>query len=135
MRTVGLPHQVIEALEHHRDRQDAERQHAADPWQKDGWVFTNHLGRPVHSTVDHECWKSLLRTTVRDARLHDAPHTAATMLLVFKVPLPAVMEIMGWSGPSIAKRYMHVTDKLVIAIAHDVGELLWTERRTPTDAN
>jgi len=29
------------------------------------------------------------------------------------------------SDPSIAK---HVTDELVTAIAHDVGELLWTKR-------
>lgn len=50
------------------------------------------------------------------------------MLLVLKVPLPAVMEIMGLVRPSIAKRYMHVTDELVTAIAHDVGELLWTKR-------
>jgi integrase len=129
MRTVGLPHPVIEALERHQDRQDAERQRAADLWQEDGWVFTNHLGGPVHPTVDHECWKSLLsKARVRDARLHDARHTAATMLLVLKVPLPAVMEIMGWSDPSIAKRYMHVTDELVTAIAHDVGELLWAKR-------
>jgi integrase len=48
--------------------------------------------------------------------------------LVLKVPLPAVMEIMGWSDPSIAKRYMHVTDELVTAIAHDFGELLWTKQ-------
>jgi integrase len=80
----------------------------------------------VHPTVDHECWKSLLRKAkVRDARLHDARHTAATML---QVPLPAVMEILGWSDPSIAKWYMYVTDELVTAIAHDVGELLWTKR-------
>lgn len=136
MRTVGLPHQVIEALERHRDRQETERQRAADLWQEDGWVFTNHQGGPVHPTVDHECWKSLLRkANVRDARLHDARHTAATMLLVLKVPLPAVMEIMGWSDPSIAKRYMHVTDELVTAIAHAIGELLWTKRPTTRDAN
>lgn len=46
------------------------------------------------------------------------------MLLVFKVPLPAIMEIMGLVRPGIAKRYMHATDGLVTAIAHDVGELL-----------
>lgn len=49
-------------------------------------MFTNRLGGPVHPTVDHEAWKALLRAAkVRDARLHDARHTAATMLLVLKV--------------------------------------------------
>lgn len=71
--------------------------------------FTNRLGGPVHPTVDYESWKALLcKAEVRSARLHDARHTAAMMLLLLKVPLPAVMEIMGWSDASIAKRYMHV---------------------------
>ena len=54
----------------------------------------------------------------------DIRHTAATMLLVLKVPLPAVMDIMGWSDASIAKRYMHVPRELVTAIAAEVGALM-----------
>lgn len=64
---------------------------------------------------------------MRDARLHHARHTAATMPLVLKVPLPAVMDIMGWSDASIAKRYMHVPRELVTAIAAEVGSLMWSE--------
>lgn len=135
LRTIGVPQQVLEALEPHRERQDIERQTAADLWDDGGWMFTNHVGRPVHPTVDHECWKTLLRRAgVRDARLHDARHTAATMLLVLKVPLPAVMEIMGWADAAIAKRYMHLTNEMAEAIAHDVGKLLWT-KSTGTDAD
>lgn len=40
--------------------------------------------------------------------------TAATLLLELKVPLPAVMELMGWSNAAIAKRYMHVNEELVM---------------------
>jgi integrase len=55
---------------------------AADLWHDEGWVFSNHVGKPVHPTVDHDAWKALLKQAkVRDARLHDARHTAATMLL------------------------------------------------------
>ena len=43
-------------------------------------------------------WKALLTDAgVRDARLHDARHTAATVLLLLGVPSATVMEIMGWS--------------------------------------
>ena len=95
-------------------------------------MFTNRLGRPVHPTEDHKAWKSLLATAkVRDARLHDARHTAATMLLELKVPLPAVMDIMGWTDASIAKRYMHVPRELVTAIAAELGSLMWA--RTADD--
>lgn len=38
-----------------------ERVRAADLWHDEGWVFTNHIGKPVHPTVDHEAWKSLLK--------------------------------------------------------------------------
>jgi integrase len=127
-RTVGIPHRLVLAIEQHREQQAVERARAANLWREEGWVFTNHLGGPVHPTVDHESWKSLLRkANVRTARLHDARHTAATMLLVLKVPLPAVMEIMGWSDASVAKRYMHVPSEFLAAIAAQVGDLVWAE--------
>jgi integrase len=85
---------------------------------------------------NHRAWKSLLgMAKVRDARLHDARHTAATMLLVLKVPLPAVMDIMGWSDASIAKRYMHVPRELVTAIAAEVGALMWARGDDGGDAS
>lgn len=46
--------------------------------------------------------------------------------IVLKVSLPAVMEIMGWSEASMAKRYMHVPNELVAAIADQVGDLVWS---------
>lgn len=39
---------------------------------------------------------------LRDGRLHDARHTAATVLLVLEVPERTVMAIMGWSSTSMA---------------------------------
>lgn len=135
-RTIGLPLPLIRALERHRDRQAVERARAGDLWHDEGWVFTNHIGKPVHPTVDHEMWKTLLKkANVRDARLHDARHTAATMLLVLKVPLPAVMEIMGWSDAAVAKRYMHVPNELVAAIAQQVADLVWTVPDLDPDVN
>ncbi|MCA1705885.1 MAG: tyrosine-type recombinase/integrase, partial [Actinobacteria bacterium] len=130
-RTVGIPYPVALAIERHRERQTLERTQARDLWSEGDWVFTNRLGGPVHPTVDYEAWKALLRQAkVHPARLHDARHTTATMLLVLKVPLPAVMQIMGWSDASVAKRYMHVPNEFVAAIAAQVGGLIWA---SPTD--
>jgi hypothetical protein len=39
------------------------------------------------------------------------------MLLVRRVPLPAVMEVMGWS-----ERYMHVPNEFLSAIANQVRQ-------------
>lgn len=127
-RVIGLPQQVIEALEAHRAHQKIDRERAGDLWQEEDWMFTNRLGRPVHPTEDHRAWKALLQmAAVRNARLHDARHTAATILLELRVPLPAVMELMGWSNAAIAKRYMHTNEELVSAIAAEVGGHIWAD--------
>ncbi len=62
---------------------------------------------------------------VRAARLHDARHTAATVLLLLGVPERAAMEVMGWSHSSMAKRYQHVTAVLRQDIASRLDGFLW----------
>lgn len=49
------------------------------------------------------------------------------MLLVLSVPLPAVMQVMGWSETSMAKRYMHVPNECLAAIAAEVSSLIWAD--------
>ncbi|WP_414943362.1 tyrosine-type recombinase/integrase [Amycolatopsis sp. cmx-11-32] len=125
-RVIGIPQPVIEALEAHRTQQEEERHAAADMWEEGGWAFATPIGRPTHPTPDNRAWKALLRLAdVRNARLHDARHTAATVLLELKVPLPAVMELMGWSNAAVAKRYMHVNTELATAVADQVGAHMW----------
>jgi Phage integrase family len=62
---------------------------------------------------------------LREARLHDARHTAATVLLVMRQPTPTVMSLMGWSSESMAARYQHVTDAMRSQVAGQLGELIW----------
>jgi hypothetical protein len=49
-RTVGIPHRLVLAIEQHRERQAVERARAANLWRDEDWVFTNHVGGPVHPT-------------------------------------------------------------------------------------
>ncbi|UUV34287.1 site-specific integrase [Amycolatopsis roodepoortensis] len=131
-RTVGIPKPLLELLRAHRAAQDEEREFAGTEWQEGGWVFAQPTGRPLDPRADHDEWKALLaEAEVRDARLHDARHTAATMLLVLKVPLPAIMEIMGWGDAAVAKRYVHVPDEVVSEIAGQVGDFLWGDTARP----
>jgi integrase len=62
---------------------------------------------------------------MRNRRLHDARHSAATVLLVLGVPERTVMSIMGWSTTAMAARYQHVTDLIRQAVAERVDGLLW----------
>ncbi|MFC4858769.1 tyrosine-type recombinase/integrase [Actinophytocola glycyrrhizae] len=83
-------------------------------------------GKPIDPRSDHNEWKALLADAgVRDARLHDARHTAATVLLLLGVPLPVVMEITGWSNAMVAKRYQHVISSIQVNAAAQINTLLW----------
>ncbi len=64
---------------------------------------------------------------MRNARLHDARHTAATVLLLLGVPERAVMNFMGWSNSAMAKQYQHVTAVLRGNIATRLNGFLWND--------
>src|SRR5690606_27689652 len=65
---------------------------------------------------------------LREARLHDARHTAATVLLILGQPERTVMSLMGWSSAGMATRYQHVTDTIRAEVASQVGDLIWEAR-------
>ena len=74
----------------------------------------SHSRTATHLTRrDQYQWKALLKEAgVREARLHDARHAAATTLLLRGVPERAVMDVMGWSNSAMVKRYADVTARL-----------------------
>jgi integrase len=126
-RVIGLPAELVKLLRAHREAQDRERQLAAQLWQEGGWLFTKPTGEPLNPSTDYHEWKRLLVAAgVRDARLHDARHTAATVLLVLGVPERAVMSLMGWADTGMAKRYQHVTNHVRQDVALRIDGLLWT---------
>lgn len=130
-RGIGLPDPLVQLLREHRDQQERERATACDLWQETGYVFTTALGRPVNPSTDYHAWKRLLVAAgVQERRLHDARHTAATVLLLLGVPERTVMSVMGWSSTAMAARYQHVGAAMRRGVADQVGGLLW---KPPTD--
>ena len=93
-------------------------------------MFASPVGEALNPNSDYHEWKALLKAAgVRHGRLHDARHTAATVLLVLGVPERTVMSVMGWSSTSMAARYQHVTDPIRSDVARRVGGLLWAENK------
>ncbi len=73
-------------LRAHERQQQAERAAAGDKWTDEGWLFATETGRGTSPRTDYDDWKELLSSAkVRDGRLHDARHTAATVLLILGV--------------------------------------------------
>ncbi|GGW45824.1 hypothetical protein GCM10010381_33830 [Streptomyces xantholiticus] len=104
-------------------------QEAGGDWEAKGYVFASPTGGPLSPNTDYHLWKRLLRDAgVRDGRLHDARHTAGTVLLLLGVPDVIVDAIMGWEPGGAARmraRYMHVTGPMLRKVADQVGEKLW----------
>ena len=128
-RTLPLPEPLLVALRQHRHRQREARIRAGTVWHDSGLVFTTITGRPV-APRDHSLhWTALLEGLgVRPARLHDARHTAATLLLVQGVDQRVVMSMFGWTSPAMTTRYQHVVPELVEEANRRMGELLWNRQ-------
>lgn len=125
-RTVGLPAQLVDLLRVHRAKQDVERAAAGERWVDEGWLFATPDGRGTSPRTDYDDWKELLADAkVRDGRLHDARHTAATVLLILGVSERAVMGLMGWSTTAMAARYQHMVDTVRVDVARQVDGLIW----------
>jgi integrase len=76
--------------------------------------------------MDYHEWKQLLKAAgLREARLHDARHAAAMVLLILGVPEGTVMGIMGWSSTGMTRGYQHVTDATRQTVATEVDGLPW----------
>ena len=70
---------------------------------------------------------------VREARLHDARHMAATTLLLLGVQEHAVMDVMGWSNNVMVQRYAHVTARLRRDIADRLNSFFWSANETKNE--
>lgn len=133
-RTIGLPDPLIKLLRRHLEEQERDRIAAGEAWQGTGYVFAQPDGSPLVPNTDYHHWKELLQLAgVRDGRLHDARHTAATVLLLLGVPDVVVDAIMGWEPGGSARmrsRYMHVTGPVLKNVARQVGDVLWSSPDT-----
>ncbi|OLF07637.1 site-specific integrase [Actinophytocola xinjiangensis] len=128
-RGIGLPNELALMLRRHQVEQAVEQETAAQLWRESGYVFTTPTGEPLNPRTDYTEWKRLLvRANVPERRLHDARHTAATVLLLLQIPDRTVMGVMGWSNTAMAARYQHIIAAIRRDVASSVGGLLWQGR-------
>ena len=117
---------MVAALRDHQAAQAAERDTAGSFWHDGGFVWCQPTGKPVNPRADWGEWKALLKAAgVRYARLHDARHTAATLLLAQGVDQRVVMETLGHSQISMTSRYTHVLPQVMTDAAARMGQALW----------
>jgi integrase len=139
-RTLSLPGQLVDALRTHRAQQLRTRAEEGRRWKgfvpENGMeldlVFCQRNGNALQASADWRAWKAFLKGAgVPEVRVHDARHTAATLLLLMGVDGRVVMDMMGWSVASMLKRYQHVLDEMKIEAAKRVGDALWSAPVAP----
>lgn len=126
VRTLVIPAPLIRELKAHWRKHTKLKEAAGERWTEMDLCFPNALGKPLEPRDDWEDWKWLCKAAgIRDARLHDARHTAATLLLEQGVDISVVQEILGHSTLAVTKRYTHVTSRLAREAAERMSLALW----------
>lgn len=126
-RGVGIPPSLVAALRSHKATQSARRLEVGDQWVDSGLVFTMDNGAPIDPGVDYRRWRRLLADAgVRHYRLHDARHSAGTMMLAQGIDVRVVMATLGHSSLAITMRYQHTVDEMKKAAAAAMdGDSRW----------
>lgn len=123
---ITLPKPLVADLRQHRAKQNTEKLAAGNEWEDWDLVYCQPNGKPIDARQDWLEWRDLLEEAdVREARVHDARHTAATLLLERGVGIRTVQAILGHSQLSQTQRYTHVTEELTTDAAIRMGEALW----------
>ena len=127
-RSLVLPAPLAAELRAHAAIQAAEREQLRSLWQGEDWglVFPDPDGGPARPETDRAAWLRLLAAAgVPPRRLHDARHTAATLLLVQGVAPAVAMTLLGHTDLGVTRRYQHVVDELRRDAAERMGAAVW----------
>lgn len=122
-RTIPLTPVAVTALRRQKARQ-LEHQAKAGKLGREGLVFTSPTGQPLHGSNLLPAWYAqLARLGLPRVTLHDARHSAATLMFASGVPLPVISDILGHSTIRVtADLYRHRVPELSVDAARRIQE-------------
>ena len=109
VRTLELDPATIIALRAHKVVQNSQRLALGEEWQDFDLVFPGLKGQPQNSHTDFAHWQKALATAgLPKKRLHDARHTAATMLYDQGLDIETIRRFLGHASVLLTSRtYVH----------------------------
>lgn len=135
VRTIHVPHVVIDALKAHRERQEIER--VLYRWKSDNeLVFKSTTGAPLDPDYVTHHVKDMLRKADLPIkiRLHDLRHSCATILLENDVPIRVVMDILGHDKIGTTMNfYAHALDQGKKDAANTMGHVFLAKKPRQAD--
>jgi integrase len=125
-RSLVLTSGSVESLKAHREIVTQMSSVYGIDWQENDLVFPSLDGSPKQSTLDFNDWKRALRLCgIKPRRLHDARHTAATLMYGQGVGIEVISRALGHSSSAItSKLYVHSAMKPLEAAAEKLENAL-----------
>ena len=125
-RNIVLTESTIEVLIRHRRLIESMFVTAAGRWEEWGLVFPSAQGTPRSPKTDYAEWQKALKLCgIAPKRLHDARHTAATLMYSQGVGIETISRALGHSSSAITSRlYVHSAEEPLRSAAIAMNELI-----------
>lgn len=132
-RTIVLPDTVAKALAKRRAIVAQMRLAAGPEWEDNDLVFPGPSGITIDYRSDNRRWHKMLeKAGVRQVRLHDSRHSAASINVSVGTPERVTSEAFGWGADSakMLQRYQHVLTDARADAANKVEEYMFGEKKS-----
>ena len=125
-RTLVLTEETLESLRFHKNLISKWEVFRSEGWSKLNLVFPGISGGPRSAHIDYNEWQKALKLCgIEPHRLHDARHTAATLMYSQGVGVETISRILGHSSSSITSRiYVHSAIAPIQDAAVSVNKIL-----------
>ena len=129
MRTIALASGTIEVLKNHKAIVNSMKDEKGDGWEENDLVFPNASGKPLEASVDYSRWHLVLdKCGIARRSLHNARHTAGTLLYENNVGIETIRRILGHSSVLITSNtYVHNAEKPLREAATTIDSFLSDE--------
>lgn len=125
-RVVVLSQETLRALQYHFIIIAKYRENAGLNWNELDLVFPRENGSPRSPKTDYDQWQDALRLCgISPRRLHDARHTAATLMYSQSIGIETISRALGHSSSAITSRlYVHGAEEPLRNAAEAINTLL-----------
>ena len=130
-RTLVLTDETLESLRIHKDLISKWQTYCGDKWINLNLVFPTVDGAARSSHVDYNEWQKALKLCgIEPRRLHDARHTAATLMYSQGIGVETISRMLGHSSSAVTSRlYVHAAEQPLRVAAEAMNLLLKNESR------
>ena len=129
-RTLHLSRPLVDILERHRARQEAEELVRGNRWHNDHeLIFTSNIGTPLDPDVFGKTVpKICVEAGLGRWSIHELRHSCASLLMAMEVPIEIVAEQMGHASIRVTKDvYGHLMPRSRARAAEAMRSILFEE--------